>query len=44
MAQKLMSRVDGAGFFLREAWAWPSPREEGVWLVPEGCVDVPPPL
>lgn len=39
---KIVSQLDGAGFLVGPAVADPSPLEPNVFLMPGGCVDVPP--
>jgi hypothetical protein len=36
-------QTDNEGFFLGVTYADPSPLEDGVWLIPAGCVENPPP-
>lgn len=36
-------QTDSRGFYVGEATADRSPLEEGVWLIPGGCVTVAPP-
>lgn len=40
---KIVSQLDSEGYFLCPAAADESPLEEGVYLLPGGAVDVPPP-
>lgn len=40
---KIVYQLDGNGYFAGEAVADESPLEPGVYLVPAGCVDAPPP-
>lgn len=39
---KLVSQLDSSGYFVSSAIADPSPLEPGVFLLPGGCVNVPP--
>jgi hypothetical protein len=36
-------QTDNEGFFLGVTYADPSPLEDGVWLIPAGCIEIPPP-
>lgn len=40
---KIVYQTDANGVFVGLAEADPSPLEPGVWLIPGGCVEVPPP-
>lgn len=40
---KIVSQLDAAGYFIGDSIADRSPLEEDVWLIPAGCVDLPPP-
>ena len=40
---KIVYQTDHLGVYVGSVEADPSPREEGVYLVPQGCVEVPPP-
>lgn len=40
---KIVSQLDANGYFVGPCDADPSPLEEGVWLIPGGAIDVPPP-
>lgn len=42
-AQKTISQLDDAGHFVGAAVADESPLEPGVWLIPAGAIDAPPP-
>ncbi|GAB7080830.1 hypothetical protein [Megalodesulfovibrio paquesii] len=39
----IVYQLDAAGYYLGEAVADESPLEPGVWLIPAGCVETPPP-
>lgn len=43
MTQKLIFNVDRNGMYLGDAEADPSPLEHGVWLIPAGAIETPPP-
>lgn len=43
MNTKTVYQTDRAGIYVEEATARESPREPGRWLIPGGCVEVPPP-
>lgn len=43
MITKTVYQTDHHGFFVGPADAIESPREPGAWVVPGGCVEVPPP-
>ncbi|WJD63104.1 phage tail protein [Pseudomonas kurunegalensis] len=43
MQSKIVYQTDHLGIYTGPAYADPSPLEEGVWLIPRGCVEVPPP-
>ncbi|POF99971.1 DUF4376 domain-containing protein [Pseudomonas putida] len=43
MTSKTVFQTDSRGLYVGTALADPSPLEPGVWLIPGGCVDVPPP-
>jgi hypothetical protein len=43
MTAKIVYQTDLNGIFIRPAEADPCPIEEGVWLIPAGCVELPPP-
>lgn len=43
MTTKTVSQLDATGVFVSAAVADLSPLEEGVWLLPGGCVDAAPP-
>lgn len=40
---KIVYQTDHLGVYVGPVEADPSPREENVYLIPQGCVDVPPP-
>lgn len=40
---KLVSQLDSLGYFVAPVVADPSPRQPGVFLIPGGAIDVPPP-
>lgn len=44
MAEKIVSALDENGFFIGESVADESPLESGVFLIPAGSVDFPPPV
>ncbi|WMD23110.1 tail fiber assembly protein [Achromobacter seleniivolatilans] len=41
--EKLVSQLDASGWFVGQVKADPSPLEPGVYLLPGGSVDIPPP-
>lgn len=43
MPEKIVSQLDANGYFLAPVLADLSPLEEGVYLLPGGAIDVPPP-
>jgi hypothetical protein len=43
MKEKAVSQLDHDGYFVCQTIANESPLEAGVWLVPGGAVDFPPP-
>ena len=43
MTHKNVFQMDPAGMLLGTTIADPSPLEPDVWLIPAGCVEVPPP-
>lgn len=43
MTQKTVWQTDRNGFYLGESQADESPLRAGDWLIPAGCVEVPPP-
>lgn len=43
MTVKIVYQTDQNGLYLGPTEADPCPLEEGVWLIPGGCVEVPPP-
>lgn len=43
MKSKIVYQTDHLGIYTGTAYADPSPLEDGVWLIPRGCVEVPPP-
>lgn len=43
MPVKIVYQTDHLGLYLHPTEADPCPLEEGVWLIPGGCVEVPPP-
>lgn len=43
MAKKLVSQLNGSGYFIGPTYADESPEEPGVFHLPGGCVDVDPP-
>lgn len=43
MQTKIVFQTDHLGIFVGEAIADPSPLEDGVWLIPGGCVELAPP-
>lgn len=42
--EKIVSQLDGEGYFLAAVEAVRSPLEPGQWLIPMGAVDVEPPI
>lgn len=40
---KIVSKLDAEGYFIGQAVADKSPLEHGVFLIPGGCVNLPPP-
>lgn len=40
---KLVSQLDADGYFVEAVMADPSPLEEGVFLIPRGCIEQDPP-
>ncbi|CAG2144384.1 hypothetical protein LMG31506_02994 [Cupriavidus yeoncheonensis] len=43
MSTKTVYQLDVAGHFAGETLADESPLEPGVWLIPRGCIEIPPP-
>lgn len=43
MAEKIVYQCDAAGLFAGEVAAQESPREPGVFLIPAGAIETPPP-
>lgn len=43
MQSKIVYQTDQLGIYTGQAYADPSPLEEGVWLIPRGCVEIAPP-
>lgn len=43
MQPKIVYQTDHLGIYTGQAYADPSPLEEGVWLIPRGCVEIAPP-
>ena len=43
MQTKIVSQLDATGYFVGETVAYESPLEPGVFLVPAGAIDRPPP-
>jgi len=43
MQPKIVYQTDHLGIYTGQAYADPSPLEEGVWLIPRGCVQTAPP-
>lgn len=43
MQSKIVYQTDHLGIYTGQAYADPSPLEEGVWLIPRGCVEIAPP-
>lgn len=43
MQSKIVYQTDHLGIYTGQAYADPSPLEDGVWLIPRGCVEIAPP-
>lgn len=43
MNSRIISQLDAEGYYIYPAEADESPLEPGVWLIPAGAIDVPPP-
>ena len=41
--QRIVFQTDSDGFYVGEALADPDPKNAGRWLIPGGCVELPPP-
>ena len=44
MTDKIVYQTNRQGIYIGVTTADPCPLEEGVWLIPGGCVEVEPPL
>lgn len=42
--EKIVSQIDHEGYFCGAVIADPSPLEDGVYLIPGGCIDLAPPM